>query len=81
MKLEAEKAERNGDFGTVAEIRYGKLKQLAEKIEEEKHHLSSIQSESKMIKEEVDSEEIADVISKWTGVPVSKMLEGKNINF
>ena len=77
LKIEAEKAERNGDFGTVAEIRYGKLKQLAEKIEREKHHLSSIQSETKMIKEEVDSEEIADVISKWTGVPVSKMLEGE----
>ncbi|MAE15384.1 MAG: type VI secretion system ATPase TssH, partial [Crocinitomicaceae bacterium] len=77
LKIEAEKAERNGDFGRVAEIRYGKLKQLGEKIEEEKHHLSSIQNESKMIKEEVDSEEIADVISKWTGVPVSKMLEGE----
>ena len=77
LKIEAEKAERNGDFGTVAEIRYGKLKQLAEKIEREKHHLSSIQRETKMIKEEVDSEEIADVISKWTGVPVSKMLEGE----
>ena len=77
LKIEAEKAERNGDFGTVAEIRYGKLKQLGEKIEEEKHLLSSIQNESKMIKEEVDSEEIADVISKWTGVPVSKMLEGE----
>ena len=77
LKIEAEKAERNGDFGTVAEIRYGKLKQLAEKIEREKHHLSSMQSETKMIKEEVDSEEIADVISKWTGVPVSKMLEGE----
>ena len=77
LKIEAEKAERNGDFGTVAEIRYGKLKQLAEKIEEEKNLLTSIQNESKMIKEEVDSEEIADVISKWTGVPVSKMLEGE----
>ena len=76
LKIEAEKAERNGDFGTVAEIRYGKLKQLAEKIEDEKNHLSSIQSESKMIKEEVDSEEIADVISKWTGVPV-KNVEGE----
>ena len=77
LKIEAEKAERNGDFGTVAEIRYGKLKQSAEKIEEEKNLLTSIQNESKMIKEEVDSEEIADVISKWTGVPVSKMLEGE----
>ena len=77
LKIEAEKAERNGDFGTVAEIRYGKLKQAAEKIEEEKNLLTSIQNESKMIKEEVDSEEIADVISKWTGVPVSKMLEGE----
>ena len=77
LKIEAEKAERNGDFGTVAEIRYGKLKQLAEKIEEEKQLLTSLQTETKMIKEEVDSEEIADVVSKWTGVPVNKMLEGE----
>jgi len=77
LKIDAEQAERNGDFGTVAEIRYGKLKHLEEKIEEEKQLLVRLQSESKMIKEDVDAEEIADVVSKWTGIPVSKMLEGE----
>ena len=77
LKIDAEQAERNGDFGKVAEIRYSKLKQLEEKIEEEKRLLVILQSESKMIKEDVDSEEIADVVSKWTGIPISKMLEGE----
>ena len=77
LKIDAEQAERNGDFGKVAEIRYSKLKQLQEKIEEEKRLLVILQSESKMIKEDVDAEEIADVVSKWTGIPVSKMLEGE----
>ena len=77
LKTDAEQAERNGDFGTVAEIRYGKLKQLEEKIEQEKKLLANLQSASKMIKEDVDAEEIADVVSKWTGIPVSKMLEGE----
>ncbi|MCH1612252.1 MAG: AAA family ATPase, partial [Flavobacteriales bacterium] len=77
LKIDAEQAERNGDFGRVAEIRYSKLKQLEERIEDEKKLLIILQSESKMIKEDVDSEEIADVVSKWTGIPVSKMLEGE----
>ena len=77
LKIDAEQAERNGDFGKVAEIRYSKLKQLEEKIEEEKRLLVILQSKSKMIKEDVDAEEIADVVSKWTGIPVSKMLEGE----
>ena len=76
-KLEADKAERNGDFGKVAEIRYGKLKDLEEQITIFKEELASLQSETKMIKEEVDVEEIADVISRWTGIPVNKMLEGE----
>ena len=76
-KNEAEKAERNGDFGKVAEIRYGKLKELETNIETFKIELTSLQSDSKMIKEEVDAEEIADVISRWTGIPVNKMLEGE----
>jgi ATP-dependent Clp protease ATP-binding subunit ClpB len=76
-KLEADKAERNGDFGKVAEIRYGKLKDLEEQIAIFKEELASLQSETKMIKEEVDVEEIADVISRWTGIPVNKMLEGE----
>jgi ATP-dependent Clp protease ATP-binding subunit ClpB len=75
LKLEAEQAERAGDFGKVAEIRYGHLKEVAKNIEIYKGELAEIQSHSKMIKEEVDREEIADVISKWTGIPISKMLE------
>ena len=77
QKIEAEQAERNGDFGKVAEIRYGKLKELDRLILEEKENLVKAQANSKMIKEEVDSEEIADVVSKWTGIPVNKMLEGE----
>ena len=77
LKIRAEQAERNGDFGTVAEIRYGRLKELNQKIKNEKQKLSSLQTTSKMIKEDVDAEEIADVVAKWTGIPVSKMLEGE----
>ncbi|MEK9620062.1 MAG: ATP-dependent chaperone ClpB [Flavobacteriales bacterium] len=77
LRIDAEQAERNGDFERVAEIRYSKLKQLEEKIKEEKKLLLILQSSSKMIKEDVDAEEIADVVSKWTGIPVSKMLEGE----
>jgi ATP-dependent Clp protease ATP-binding subunit ClpB len=77
LKLEAEQAERAGDYGKVAEIRYGKVKEVEDLIEKGKHDLAELQSSSKMIKEEVDAEEIADVISKWTGIPVSKMLESE----
>ncbi|MEX2484504.1 MAG: ATP-dependent chaperone ClpB [Brumimicrobium sp.] len=75
VKLKAEQAERAGDYGKVAELRYGKLKELESAVEEGKKELAELQSKSKMIKEEVDREEIADVVSKWTGIPVSKMLE------
>jgi len=75
LKLEAEQAERDGDFGRVAEIRYSKLKEEEEIIAKGRQNLIDLQSESKMIKEEVDPEEIADVVSAWTGIPVSKMLE------
>lgn len=77
MKLEAEQAERNGDYGKVAEIRYGRIQESEKKLEELKKQLIEIQSNSKMIKEEVTSEEIAEVVSKWTGIPVSKMLESE----
>lgn len=77
LKLEAEQAERAGDYGKVAEIRYGKLKELENKVEEGKKELTELQSKKKMIKEEVDAEEVADVVSKWTGIPVSKMLESE----
>ncbi|MDX1653499.1 MAG: ATP-dependent chaperone ClpB [Brumimicrobium sp.] len=75
VKLEAEQAERAGDYGKVAELRYGKLKELESAVEEGKKKLAELQANSKMIKEEVDVEEVADVVSKWTGIPVSKMLE------
>ncbi len=75
IKLEADQAERAGDYGKVAELRYGKLKELEAAVEEGKQELIKLQSDAKMIKEEVDAEEIAYVVSKWTGIPVSKMLE------
>lgn len=77
LKYEAEQAERAGDFGKVAEIRYGKTKEAEERLEQFKAELIEIQATSKMIKEEVTNEEIAEVISKWTGIPVSKMIESE----
>ncbi len=77
LKYEAEAAERAGDYGKVAEIRYGKIQESERKLEDSKHTLAEIQSESKMIKEEVDTEEIAEVVSKWTGIPVQKMVESE----
>ena len=77
LKLEADQAERSGDYGKVAEIRYGKIKETELKLEELKTQLLDMQSRSKMIKEEVDTEEIAEVVSKWTGIPVSKMIESE----
>lgn len=77
LKYEAERAEREGDYGKVAEIRYGKIKQLEEGIQKNQQHLVGIQSNNAMIKEEVDSEDIADVVSRWTGIPVTKMLQSE----
>jgi ATP-dependent Clp protease ATP-binding subunit ClpB len=77
FKLEAESAERQGDYGKVAEIRYGRIKEAEQKLEQTKHTLTEMQLTSKMIKEEVDVEEIAEVVSKWTGIPVSKMVESE----
>lgn len=77
LKFEAEKAEREGNYGEVAEIRYGKLKEAESRLEESRKKLIEEQSNSKMIKEEVDEEEIADVVSRWTGIPVTKMLESE----
>ncbi len=77
LKIEAEQAERAGNFSRVAEIRYSLIKQLEAEIAEARKELQELQANSKMIKEEVDSEEIADVISRWTGIPVSKMLESE----
>ena len=73
LKFEADKAEREGDYGRVAEIRYGQLKQKEEEIHEVEEKLKTMQAGSAMIKEEVDSEDIAAVVSRWTGIPVQKM--------
>ncbi len=75
--LQADSAERAGDYGKVAEIRYGKIKELENLLEVNKGKLADIQLNSKMIKEEVTVEEIAEVVSKWTGIPVSKMIESE----
>ncbi len=77
LKLEAEQAERNGDFGKVAEIRYGHMKATEEKLEKLKEKLQEMQSDNPMIKEEVTSEDIADVVSRWTRIPVSRMLQSE----
>jgi ATP-dependent Clp protease ATP-binding subunit ClpB len=77
FKLQAEQAERAGDYGKVAELRYGKIKEAETQLEESMKQLHELQGDSAMIKEEVDSEDIADVVSRWTGIPVSKMLESE----
>ncbi|WP_313512952.1 ATP-dependent chaperone ClpB [Sphingobacterium sp.] len=76
-KLEAEQAERAGDYGKVAELRYGKIKEAQDKVDALKKELSEKQDSSRMLKEEVTSEDIADVVSKWTGIPVSKMIQSE----
>ncbi len=73
--LEAERAEREGDFGKVAELRYGKIKEAESNIEKYKQELQELQQNSQLIKEEVDTEDIAEVVARWTGIPVSKMLQ------
>jgi len=77
FKFEAEKAEREGAFDKVAELRYGKIKQAEEQIEKLKILLHEKQSENPMIKEEVDAEDVAGVISRWTGIPITKMLRSE----
>ena len=77
INLEAQKAEREGDLAKVAEIRYGRAAELQKRLEEANQRLAELQQDSKMLKEEVDDEDVAEVISRWTGIPVSKMLEGE----
>lgn len=76
-KSEAEKAEREGDFGRVAEIRYGKITEAEQKLEQFKQKMKEMQGEKSLLKEEVDAEDIAEVVAKWTGIPVSKMLQSE----
>ncbi|MGE5845349.1 MAG: AAA family ATPase, partial [Ignavibacteria bacterium] len=73
----ADKYEREGELGKVAELRYGKIASLEKQLKEETKSLAQIQKSKKMLKEEVDAEDIAEVVSKWTGIPVSKMLESE----
>ncbi len=75
LKLEAEQAERNGDYGKVAEIRYGKIKDSEEKLAEFEKELQENKADKRLMKEEVTSEDIAEIISKWTGIPLTKMLQ------
>ena len=77
LKFEADKAEREGDYGKVAEIRYGKLQALEDEIKNIQENLKHQQGDNAMIKEEVTAEDIADVVSRWTGIPVSKMMQSE----
>jgi len=77
LKIEADKYEREGDLGKVAEIRYGRLPELQKNIDSKSEKLNTLQKDLKMLKEEVDAEDIAEIVAKWTGIPVSKMLEGE----
>ncbi len=79
LKLEAEQAERNGDYGKVAEIRYGRILEATKEIEAHQQQLTEIQTGKSMVKEEVDAEDIAEVVSKWTGIPVHKMLQSERV--
>ena len=77
LKFEADVAERNGDYGKVAEIRYGQIKAKEEAIADAQQKLQAMQAEKPMIKEEVDSDDIADIVSRWTGIPVTKMAQSE----
>ncbi|HIZ26470.1 ATP-dependent chaperone ClpB [Barnesiella sp. An55] len=77
LRFEADKAEREGDYGKVAEIRYAKIKEKEDDIRATQQRLHELQGDKAMIKEEVDAEDIADVVSRWTGIPVNKMMQSE----
>ncbi|MCS6978656.1 MAG: ATP-dependent chaperone ClpB [Flavobacteriales bacterium] len=77
LKLAAEQAEREGDFGRVAEIRYGKIREKEQELNSLRQRLQEFQKDNPMVKEEVRAEDIADIVSRWTGIPVSKMLQSE----
>ena len=77
LRFEAEQAEKAGDYGKVAEIRYGKITEAEKRLEEFKDNMKKMQGEKSLLKEEVDSEDIAEVVAKWTGIPVSRMLQSE----
>ncbi|MFM7338617.1 MAG: type VI secretion system ATPase TssH, partial [Bacteroidota bacterium] len=75
LRTKAADLERKGDLAKVAEIRYGTIMQLEQQVESENQHLAELQSTGKMLKEEVDASDIAEIVGKWTGIPVQRMLE------
>ena len=77
LKFEAEQAEKAGDYGKVAEIRYGKITEAEKRLDAFQRKMKEMQGEKSLLKEEVDSEDIAEVVAKWTGIPVSKMLQSE----
>jgi len=77
LKFEAEQAEKAGDYGKVAEIRYGKITEAEKRLNDYQHQMKEMQGEKSLLKEEVDSEDIAEVVARWTGIPVSKMLQSE----
>jgi ATP-dependent Clp protease ATP-binding subunit ClpB len=77
LRVQAEQFERAGDYGKVAEIRYGQMVELQKKLDADQARLAELQSSSRMLKEEVTEEDVAEVVAKWTGVPVTKLLEGE----
>ena len=76
-KFEAEQAERSGDYGRVAELRYGRIKEAENRVEELKEKLKTMQADNALINEEVDAEQVAEVVSKWTGIPVTRMMQSE----
>ena len=81
FKLDAERAERDGDYGKVAEIRYGKIKEAQERLDALQTQLAENQAGNSLIKEEVTHDDIAEVVAKWTGIPVTKMLQSERENY
>ncbi len=77
LRVEAEQLERSGDYGKVAEIRYGLIPKLEDEVESANSRLSEIQGDGSLLKEEVDDEDIAEIVSRWTGIPVSRMMESE----
>ncbi|MHB8846269.1 MAG: ATP-dependent chaperone ClpB [Nitrospirota bacterium] len=76
-RIDAEKAEREGNLARAAELRYGKLLELQKQLDAESGRLAAVQAQTKILKEEVDDEDVAEIVSKWTGIPVTRMLEGE----
>ena len=78
LKHQIEKAEREYDLNRVAELRYGTMPRLERELQAEEAHLDRQEGESRLLKEEVDEEDIAEVVSRWTGIPISRLLQGEN---